>query len=92
MAVDPVCGMKVDPARAAGTVDHNGTTYYFCSKSCAAKFTADPQKYLSGHREAMAAPQVLTIGGLKRSAPGTVAPSTLAPSTLAPENVRISEA
>ena len=67
MAVDPVCGMTVDPARAAGTVDHNGTTYYFCSKGCAAKFAADPQKYLSGHRESMAAPQVLTIGGLKQS-------------------------
>jgi len=24
--------MTVDPARAAGTVDHNGITYYFCSK------------------------------------------------------------
>jgi Cu+-exporting ATPase len=72
MAVDPVCGMTVDPTRAAATVDHNGTSYYFCSKGCAAKFTADPQKYLSGHREAMAAPQVLTIGGLKRSPPRTV--------------------
>jgi Cu+-exporting ATPase len=84
MAVDPVCGMTVDPARAAGRVDHNGTTYYFCSKGCAAKFTADPQKYLAGTLEPMAAPQVLTIGGPKRSAPGTVAPSTPAPSTLAP--------
>jgi P-type Cu+ transporter len=72
MAVDPVCGMTVDPARAAATVDHDGTTYYFCSKSCTAKFTADPQKYLSGTREPMAAPQVLTIAGLKRSPPGTV--------------------
>jgi Cu+-exporting ATPase len=84
MAVDPVCGMTVDPERAAGTVDYNGTTYYFCSKGCVAKFSADPQKYLAGTREPMAAPQVLTIGGLKRSAPGTLAPGTLAPGTLAP--------
>jgi Cu+-exporting ATPase len=69
MALDPVCGMTVDPARAAGHVDYQGTTYYFCSKGCVAKFSADPTKYLSGTREPMAAapaPALLTIGGLKR--------------------------
>jgi Cu+-exporting ATPase len=45
MALDPVCGMTVNPDSAAGTVDHDGTTYYFCSKSCVAKFKADPKKY-----------------------------------------------
>ena len=55
MALDPVCGMTVDPARAAGHVEHDGTTYYFCSKGCVAKFTADPKKYLSGVREPMTA-------------------------------------
>ena len=54
--LDPVCGMMVDPDRAAGHVEHAGTTYYFCSKGCVAKFTADPEKYLSGKREPMAAP------------------------------------
>src|SRR5206468_1612558 len=68
MAVDPVCGMTVDPARAAGHIEHEGTTYYFCSKGCAAKFTADPKKYLSGSREPMHPPApLLTIGGLKRA-------------------------
>ena len=66
MAVDPVCGMTVNPDRAAGTVDHDGTTYYFCSKSCVAKFEADPKKYLAGAREPMHAPQVITLGGLKK--------------------------
>jgi Cu+-exporting ATPase len=69
VALDPVCGMTVDPARAAGHVDHDGTTYSFCSKGCAARFSADPTKYLSGAREPMAAapaPAMLTIGGLKR--------------------------
>ena len=55
MALDPVCGMTVDPARAAGHVEHDGTTYYFCSKGCVAKFKADPKKYLSGHARADAA-------------------------------------
>jgi Cu+-exporting ATPase len=63
--LDPVCGMMVDPDRAAGHVDHNGTTYHFCSKGCVAKFTADPEKYLSGTREPMHAP-VIQLGGLKR--------------------------
>jgi P-type Cu+ transporter len=39
---DPVCGMTVDPATAAG---HRGTgpdTVYFCSAGCAAAFDADP--------------------------------------------------
>ncbi len=69
MALDPVCGMTVDPARAAGHVDYDGTTYYFCSKGCVARFSADPKKYLSGTREPMTAapaPALLTIGGLKR--------------------------
>ncbi|HTP86721.1 MAG TPA: heavy metal-binding domain-containing protein, partial [Bryobacteraceae bacterium] len=47
MERDPVCGMAVDPAHAAATADHAGKTYYFCSKGCASKFTADPAKYLS---------------------------------------------
>ena len=44
--IDPVCGMTVDPARAKGSVDHNGQTYFFCGLSCVAKFQADPLKYL----------------------------------------------
>ena len=44
---DPVCGMGVDPATAAANVEHDGTTYYFCSTSCATTFTADPHKYAS---------------------------------------------
>ena len=45
-AIDPVCGMTVDTDGAAATFEHNGTTYYFCAKSCAERFSADPAKYL----------------------------------------------
>jgi P-type Cu+ transporter len=45
-ARDPVCGMTVDPQKAAGTSVYRGQTYYFCSKGCAAKFEADPARYL----------------------------------------------
>ena len=45
MATDPVCGMTVEPAKAAGSVDHGGETYYFCSQHCMKAFKADPQRY-----------------------------------------------
>ena len=47
MALDPVCGMTLDPAKAAGSHEHRGTTYYFCGKGCLAKFRADAEKYLN---------------------------------------------
>src|SRR5689334_3810874 len=46
MERDVVCGMQVDPARAAGSAQHEGKTYYFCSKGCLQKFQSDPKKYL----------------------------------------------
>jgi P-type Cu+ transporter len=46
-AIDPVCGMTVDPATTAHHMEHHGTQYHFCSAGCVAKFTADPAKYLS---------------------------------------------
>ena len=67
MAVDPVCGMTVDPARAAGSFEYGGTTHYFCSNGCLAKFSADPQRFLAGAREpTMQHAPIVQIGGLKR--------------------------
>lgn len=45
-SVDPVCGMTVIESDAAGSLAHNGTTYYFCSKSCLEKFRASPESFL----------------------------------------------
>ena len=42
---DPVCGMTVNPATAAASVEYEGRTYYFCGKGCAKSFSADPGKY-----------------------------------------------
>src|SRR4051812_41179821 len=44
-ATDPVCGMKVDRAKAV-TIEHDGRTVYFCSEHCRHSFEADPGKYL----------------------------------------------
>ena len=57
--VDPVCGMTVTPAGAAGHVEHEGQTYYFCGLSCVKRFQADPARYL-GPRPS--APQVAGAG------------------------------
>jgi len=48
---DPVCGMDVDPAKAAASSVHQGQTYYFCAKGCKAAFDKDPARYVrqAGH-------------------------------------------
>src|SRR5258705_3201626 len=45
--IDPVCGLSVAPATAAGSHLFAGRMYYFCSTQCKASFAADPEKYLA---------------------------------------------
>ena len=45
-AIDPVCGMTVDPAKTPHRTEHEGKSYYFCCGGCAAKFKAQPAQYL----------------------------------------------
>ena len=52
---DPVCGMQVEEGRAAGTSEHGGQTYYFCSAGCKQKFDSDPEKYSGGGGEGQGA-------------------------------------
>jgi len=47
MAKDPVCGMQVDEAKAAGQSVYQGKTIYFCSLGCKAKFDQNPSQYAS---------------------------------------------
>ena len=50
---DPVCGMKVRPDQATGSMAYEGETYYFCNPRCHEKFKTDPAKYLkAGSAEA----------------------------------------
>ena len=46
-AMDPVCGMTVEPERAAAVRKYGGKQYYFCCAHCAQKFAANPQQYLA---------------------------------------------
>jgi Cu+-exporting ATPase len=44
-AKDPVCGMMVDPARAAGSHQYHGKIWYFCGTHCLERFRSNPEKY-----------------------------------------------
>ena len=46
MVKDPVCGMEIDPATAAGSSEYEGVTYYFCAEACKTAFDAEPSKYV----------------------------------------------
>lgn len=43
-AIDPVCGMSVDPTNAL-SADHAGATYYFCSAHCQERFRQNPDAF-----------------------------------------------
>ena len=45
-ALDPVCGMTVDPATTPHHADYQGTAFHFCSAGCRTKFIATPLNYL----------------------------------------------
>ncbi len=75
MALDPVCGMTVDPAKAAGQVDYRGETYYFCSQHCVHAFKADPEKYLRSGPRGMPSHQSVSIGSIGRPRPKPAAPA-----------------
>jgi YHS domain-containing protein len=55
LEVDPVCRMAVDPELAVATRHRFGITYHFCSRECAAAFTAEPRHYIAASAAARAA-------------------------------------
>ena len=58
---DPVCGMTVDPATAAGSAEYEGRTYSFCATHCLHKFQADPGAYAGpGHSAEVPPPPIGT--------------------------------
>jgi P-type Cu+ transporter len=46
-AIDPVCGMEVDPSRSKHKAEHHGETYHFCFARCRERFVAAPEQYLA---------------------------------------------
>ena len=51
-AIDPVCGMTIDPTTTVHHATHQGTEYHFCSARCRERFVAEPQKFLSSKSKA----------------------------------------
>jgi len=75
-ARDPVCGMTVDPATTPHRAEHAGQPYYFCCAGCAAKFVADPERYLT-KSESLAHGTSAAIDGVRDPVCGmTVDPHT----------------
>ena len=53
---DPVCGMEVDPSKAAESAAYQGNTFYFCSQGCTAKFRAAPENYAQSNPSSSSSP------------------------------------
>ncbi len=47
--MDPVCGMRFKPEKAAATVEYRGKTIHFCTKACRKQFERDPTLYVTRH-------------------------------------------
>ncbi len=45
--IDPVCGMEVEPDRAAGKSKYKNTDYYFCAVGCKKHFDENPEFYIN---------------------------------------------
>jgi Cu+-exporting ATPase len=43
--IDPVCGMEVDPAQAAGNSEYEDRVYWFCSHQCKQRFDLCPSEF-----------------------------------------------
>jgi len=50
MHKDPICGMDVD-SNTAFKVEQDGKSYYFCSKNCKNKFTAQKGQAKEGEHK-----------------------------------------
>ncbi len=71
-AIDPVCGMEVDPASTEERAEHGGATYFFCCDGCKDMFVAQPAKYLKAAEPAKAADPARDA---KATEPAKVAPA-----------------
>ena len=70
VALDPVCGMSVNPEKAAGASEYKGQTYYFCSPHCLQKFRENPEGFLKKSTE----PQTSQLVGIQRETRPVAAP------------------
>jgi Cu+-exporting ATPase len=77
--IDPVCGMTIDSATAAGRTTYESHDYYFCLDQCLRSFRPDPDRYAGAERheppytagDVLAAPKFGSAGsgGLEHEMP-----------------------
>ena len=75
MERDPVCGMTVDPEKAAATAEHAGKTYYFCAPGCAKRFQQAPEKYLQPAKTLAAPSGLVNLHAASKSVATAAAPA-----------------
>jgi len=51
IAIDPVCGMEVETETTDLKLEHDGETYWFCSRGCFLEFRDDPNRFLAPEYE-----------------------------------------
>ncbi len=73
MAIDPICGMDVQPEDAAGRSRYKGVDYYFCAVSCKETFDKSPERYAGGMPLLTVKPKPVQIA---QSPPGSAGPTT----------------
>ena len=79
MAIDPICGMTVDPATAAGSHDHQGQRYYFCGLFCLERFKANPEQAILARPASSAKPTTRRPLPMMQSAPVVTGPVSIDP-------------
>ena len=62
-ALDPVCGMTVDPATAKHHAEYDGQSVHFCSVRCHDKFIANPSQYPLTGKAPATSPPLAVAGG-----------------------------
>jgi Cu+-exporting ATPase len=68
-AIDPVCGMTVDPHTSKHRAVHGGHAYQFCSAHCREKFVTAPERYLTPAGRAQPGPETETPAGAVHTCP-----------------------
>ncbi len=79
MAIDPICGMTVNPATAAGSHDHQGQRYYFCGLSCLERFKANPERAIQPRPASSAKPTTRRPLPMMQPAPVVTGPVSIDP-------------
>jgi Cu+-exporting ATPase len=96
-AVDPVCGMRVDPAAARHHASHHGQDYLFCGPRCRERFVAEPDRFIAP-RKPKPKPKPAAPGGqwtcpmhpeVLRDTPGSCPICGMALEPLSPSGVEV---